>query len=331
MDLSDPTGQTPDLSLGFSSVTATGVTTVIPVAEGPSPPEGLRLGEETVYYELNTTATFTGPVELCLDYSGMDVGNESELKLYHYVGEAWVDITTSLDMENDIICGEVSSLSIFALMVPRPKPATPAHLAVVKATVMQDGAPAAGLELAFSRSIAGRPANYLWSGATDGDGKVRIEILTDDPQFWRCGSSGYYMARGTSAAGTEISTWCSIPITGGIEVTMTLHVGGDVVIEGERSLEDLGFFGLSDNYPNPFNPSTQIRYEIPEAGEVSLVVYNVLGQEVRRLVQGQQSAGVYRVMWDGKDALGRPVSSGVYLYRLTSGTFSEARRMLLLK
>lgn len=112
---------------------------------------------------------------------------------------------------------------------------------------------------------------------------------------------------------------------------MTLHVGGDVVIEGERSLEDLGFFGLSDNYPNPFNPSTQIRYEIPEAGEVSLVVYNVLGQEVRRLVQGQQSAGVYRVMWDGKDALGRPVSSGVYLYRLTSGTFSEARRMLLLK
>ena len=88
---------------------------------------------------------------------------------------------------------------------------------------------------------------------------------------------------------------------------------------------------LVQNYPNPFNPATQIAYELPEAGEVRLTIYNALGQEVRVLAQGRQEAGYYRVTWDGKDAAGRQVSSGLYFYRLTSGSFAETRKMLLLK
>ena len=90
-------------------------------------------------------------------------------------------------------------------------------------------------------------------------------------------------------------------------------------------------YTLSRNVPNPFNPSTQIAYQLPEPGEVSLVIYNLLGQQVRALVQDHQEAGAYRVTWDGTDAYGRPVASGVYLYRLTSGTFIQTHRMMLLK
>ena len=88
---------------------------------------------------------------------------------------------------------------------------------------------------------------------------------------------------------------------------------------------------LLRNFPNPFNPVTQIHYQLQGTEDVSLVVYNVLGQRVRVLVQERQVAGYYRLAWDGEDAVGRPVSSGIYLYRLTAGKFAATRRMLLLK
>ncbi len=88
---------------------------------------------------------------------------------------------------------------------------------------------------------------------------------------------------------------------------------------------------MDPNYPNPFNPATTIRYALPEASDVRLTIYNVLGQQVRALVQGHQEAGYYRVTWDGRDDNGRVVSSGVYLYRFVSSGLVETRRMLLLK
>jgi hypothetical protein len=89
-------------------------------------------------------------------------------------------------------------------------------------------------------------------------------------------------------------------------------------------------FQLLPNYPNPFNPETTIRYALPEASQVRVVVYNVLGQEVRALVDGSQEAGVHAVVWDGRDDGGQEVSSGVYLYRLTmEGKYAASRRMLL--
>ncbi|MFQ6093672.1 MAG: FlgD immunoglobulin-like domain containing protein, partial [bacterium] len=103
-------------------------------------------------------------------------------------------------------------------------------------------------------------------------------------------------------------------------------------------------YGLSQNYPNPFNPVTHIRYQIPIRGRgtrdegrpptiVWLKVYNLLGQEVRTLVDETTEAGYYTVTWDGKDAYGNDVASGVYFYRLSvaSGRWSEAKRMVLLR
>lgn len=82
-------------------------------------------------------------------------------------------------------------------------------------------------------------------------------------------------------------------------------------------------FVLHQNYPNPFNPSTQIRYGLPVTAQVSLRIFNTLGQRVRDLMhEKQQTAGIYTVEWDGKDELGRSVSSGVYFYRLDAKAFS---------
>ena len=91
-------------------------------------------------------------------------------------------------------------------------------------------------------------------------------------------------------------------------------------------------FALAANYPNPFNPATTIRYALPQAADVELTVYNVVGQPVRTLVAEPQRAGRYVVEWDATDDSGHSVSSGLYFYRLQAGgEFREVKKMLLLK
>ncbi|MBN1352070.1 T9SS type A sorting domain-containing protein [candidate division KSB1 bacterium] len=89
-------------------------------------------------------------------------------------------------------------------------------------------------------------------------------------------------------------------------------------------------FRLLQNYPNPFNPATVIRYELPEAGSVTLEIYNHLGQRIRTLVQREQPAGIHHCTWDGKNESGKTVPSGVYFYRLQSKVFSATKKMLFM-
>ena len=91
-------------------------------------------------------------------------------------------------------------------------------------------------------------------------------------------------------------------------------------------------FSLTDNFPNPFNPTTTIQYALPQAEDVELTVYNVVGQPVRTLVAEHQSAGRYVVEWDATNDSGHSLSSGMYFYRLQAGgEFFEVKKMLLLK
>lgn len=90
-------------------------------------------------------------------------------------------------------------------------------------------------------------------------------------------------------------------------------------------------FQLAQNFPNPFNPETTIRYTIPRTAEVQLEIYNALGQRVRTLVAGTQNAGAYDVVWNGRNDVGEMVSSGIYLYRLRAGNSVLTRKMLLMQ
>ena len=90
-------------------------------------------------------------------------------------------------------------------------------------------------------------------------------------------------------------------------------------------------FALSQNTPNPFNPTTEINYALPKASSVHLEVLNVLGQVVRTLVDEFQSAGNHKAVWDGRDGNYQEVSSGVYFYRIAAGEYAETRKMVLMK
>ncbi|MDG2367457.1 MAG: T9SS type A sorting domain-containing protein, partial [Candidatus Marinimicrobia bacterium] len=98
-----------------------------------------------------------------------------------------------------------------------------------------------------------------------------------------------------------------------------------------ESIEPPNSFVLHPNYPNPFNPQTQIRFEMPYAGKVDLSIYNLLGVKIKTLYSGQKPTGVYTFKWDGKNESSQLVSGGVYIYKLQSAKGMQMRKMILLK
>jgi hypothetical protein len=100
----------------------------------------------------------------------------------------------------------------------------------------------------------------------------------------------------------------------------------------EKDIAELPLeYSLRQNYPNPFNPATQIRYSLKEGVQVSLRIYNVMGNLVATLVDQKQSPGNYSVLWDGRDRQGKLVSSGIYFYKIQAGSFTQIRKMALVK
>lgn len=90
-------------------------------------------------------------------------------------------------------------------------------------------------------------------------------------------------------------------------------------------------FALLQNYPNPFNPSTTIRYTVPTASQVRLDIVNIQGEIVKTLVNGRRAANSYNVVWDGTDANGNAVTSGLYFYKMQADQFTQVRRMIFMK
>lgn len=102
----------------------------------------------------------------------------------------------------------------------------------------------------------------------------------------------------------------------------------DIPDNRKISLKD---FCLLPNYPNPFNPITTIKYELTGNHHVKLKIFNILGQEICMLVNSAQSAGQYKVLWNGRNQKGKEVSSGVYLYRLEVNGYAQTKKMMFVK
>lgn len=132
-----------------------------------------------------------------------------------------------------------------------------------------------------------------------------------------------------------------VPLIGGFAgLTYQPIWGGPIIISGTAVGDDSpgelpSSFQLNQNFPNPFNPSTEIKYDLPTRAKVLLKVFNLLGQEVATLVDEDKLAGNYSATWDGRSDSGAPVASGIYFYKLIAeadnNAFVETKKMMLLK
>ena len=134
-------------------------------------------------------------------------------------------------------------------------------------------------------------------------------------------------ADGLPVAGSQVMVFDLADLRRGAVAQATTDEAGGFVLSLESGLP--AGFSLGQNYPNPFNPGTVIPYELASLNYVRLEVFNLLGQRVATLVDGEQAAGAYQARWDGTDASGGAVSAGVYLYRLTAGAAMATGRMVL--
>ena len=172
---------------------------------------------------------------------------------------------------------------------------------------------------------SGQPALFLASNKTPG--QVAVGAMKVDGQAVS-GDGGlveftFNTTHTPLASDFQILDGVMVDLAGGIDAITNIEIGALKPMPTDYALEQ--------NVPNPFNPSTTIQYRLPEAGEVQLVIYNLLGQEVRTLVQESMDAGFHSVVWDGMDEFGKQVASGIYIYRLSVTDFTQVQRMMLLK
>jgi len=152
------------------------------------------------------------------------------------------------------------------------------------------------------------------------------------------GSQKFYITFAPTASGTQNGKIVFADNTAEIHDTISVTGNGNVTSVGNLSIAIPTVYQLHENYPNPFNPSTTIQYDLPKQSIVTLKVYSLLGQEIATLVNDDQAAGYHQTVWMGKDNSGKLVSSGVYIVRMfakadgsANESFTQIKKMLMLK
>ena len=170
-----------------------------------------------------------------------------------------------------------------------------------------------------------QPALFLASNKTPG--QVAVGAMKVDGQAVSGdGTLVEFTFRTTQtplASDFQILDGVMVDLAGGIDAITNIEIGALKPMPKD--------YALGQNVPNPFNPSTTIDYRLPEAGDVQLVIYNLLGQEVRTLVRESMDAGFHSVVWDGTDEFGKQVASGIYIYRMSAADFTQVQRMMVAK
>jgi hypothetical protein len=184
--------------------------------------------------------------------------------------------------------------------------------------------PPAGVLDARFESVEGGSLVRLFPAAGEGRGVITVSAdATPLRVSWNVtgGTARYALSDGRGGS-IDLAGEGEMRLAGGMQRLVLTSAPGAGVPDR---------FALDQNYPNPFNPVTTLRYSVPVSGRVTLRVFNVLGQEVRTLVDDMQEPGVKSVTWDATNAAGQPVGSGVYFYKLEGTGFSMTRKMMLLR
>lgn len=164
------------------------------------------------------------------------------------------------------------------------------------------------------------------AGDIDGDGKSEL-VLANQQNAWDSTAVTHLTWNGSS--------WDQVVYKIGMKYQQNIKVlkyTGTGIEEKKFTIITPDDYILEQNYPNPFNPTTNIRFSLPLNKQISLKIYNILGQEVKTLINNQEYAkGTYEVTWDGTNNYNQSVSSGVYIYTLQYGNFSKSVKMTLMK
>ncbi len=232
-------------------------------------------------------------------------------------------------------------------------------------------ADAANIALSFSQVRSAETASfYVDVTVTDQPrfSVMFVSLRSDNPSLefknWQPGSfSGRVLAAPVSRKGVNEIAVCALEgakLVGSSldlgRLTYSIKTAGDVVLSpsdfevrvadvmtvagparigrstsSDRDVKRVFLNELAQNYPNPFNPATTIAFSMEKAAHVDLTIYDVRGARVRGLVNQHRNAGAYHVDWDGHDDRGRQVASGVYFYKLVAGSFTDTKKMTILK
>ncbi len=180
-------------------------------------------------------------------------------------------------------------------------------------------------ELFWYLPTAGSDQHYVLIYSTSSDMSNAVSLSDINALHYKVenlnqGATYYWMVKSKKSDGT----------TSIASKTGSFVVAGVTAVDNESSLIPKTFV-VSQNYPNPFNPTTTIKYGLPSAANVSIKVYDMLGQEVKALVNGYKNAGTFNVNWNGDNNNGSKVSSGTYIFRVISGSNIKTIKMVLLK
>ena len=189
--------------------------------------------------------------------------------------------------------------------------------------------------------------SFSWSEAVDVDGDIvhysifRTDNFIDDSLFvgeeahWTIPVQDIYELMEQNQVSNYMLTWYVKAHDGEFDVQSSQIFTFNIDATELLSIEVLSMvpesFNLYQNFPNPFNPSTQIAYDIPERGEVQVLIYDLSGKLVTSINEGIQEPGQYKINWNATDRFGKKLSGGVYIYQIKTEKFVKSRKMLLLK
>ncbi len=186
--------------------------------------------------------------------------------------------------------------------------------------------------VSFTSSVDGSNVNLQWSAATQLNNKgFEVERKTGSENFQ---TLSFIKGAGTTSEQKSYSYTDKEVNTGKYTYRLKqIDLDGSFTYSAELSVsvEIPSEFSLSQNYPNPFNPSTTISFSIPQKSPVKLVVYDILGNEIKTILNNEKDAGSYHVKWNGFNDNGNSVAAGIYIYRIKAGDFVQEKKMMLIK